>query len=141
MSEKTSGKAPSVCTVPGCGKPHHARGLCQKHYDDYRKKSHGPEAAAAAPPVAGGKKLCSVPGCSRFHHARGYCKMHYAKVVKNSGSGTPRPVSLTTPVVLPSPTTDPEGFAEKRLLLIRQRHRLLQKHRKKTALPEENHPS
>lgn len=107
-----------TCSVAGCNRPHHARGFCQQHYDDFRKRKHRPGGSQA-----GGRKMCSVPGCNRFHHARGYCKMHYAKMAK-TGQVSIKP-SLNVPITLPSPDADPEGFRDKRLLLIRQRHRLM----------------
>jgi hypothetical protein len=57
--------------------------------------------------------------------------MHYAKIVKGGESGgNSKSVSLTATIVLPSSESDPEGFREKRLLLIRQRHRLILKKKK-----------
>ena len=28
-----------LCTVPECGRPHHARGLCSKHYKQWRRQN------------------------------------------------------------------------------------------------------
>ena len=127
MAKKSKKVDTHSCCVQGCHRPHHARGYCQQHYDELRKKDRKTERTVSA----SDRKLCSVPGCNRFHHARGYCKMHYAKIVKNGGSGgSGKSLSSTTPIVLPSPETDPSGFRDKRLLLIRQRHRLMMKKKK-----------
>ena len=127
MAKKPKKVDTRLCCVQGCGKPHHARGYCQRHYDEFRKNDR----ISVRTGVSTKRKICSVPGCHRFHHARGYCKMHYAKIVKAGVSGgNSKSVVPTTPIVLPSPEADPEGFREKRLLLIRQRHRLLLKKKK-----------
>jgi len=127
MAKKPVKEDARSCCVQGCDRPHHARGYCQQHYDEFRKKNRNSDKTGNS----SDRKVCSVPGCNRFHHARGYCKMHYAKIVKGGTSGgNSRNVSPTTPIILPSPETDPEGFRDKRLLLIRQRHRLILKKKK-----------
>lgn len=30
--------APTTCTAPGCDRPHHARGHCQRHYMQWRHR-------------------------------------------------------------------------------------------------------
>jgi hypothetical protein len=90
--------SPARCRVAGCRRKAHARGLCQKHYDEERKSRGSRRAAApgkrresgrlkSAAPAAveddgDGRsvKMCSVPGCAGPHHARGYCKMHYGQL-------------------------------------------------------------
>ena len=57
---------PRTCADPGCNRPVHAKGLCQKHYDAMRKSSAGKR-----------QKACSVPGCNGEHHAQGFCQKHY----------------------------------------------------------------
>jgi hypothetical protein len=86
------------CRAAGCRRKAHARGLCQKHYDEQRKSGASRRAPApttkresgrlrraeAATAGEGGGdrsgKMCSVPGCAGAHHARGYCKMHYGQL-------------------------------------------------------------
>jgi len=118
-------KARRVCSVPGCNRPHHARGLCQKHYDEFRKKDRRARRLARA---GGGNRVrvCSVPGCNRPHHARGYCKLHYARFTK-TGRAVP-----DAPAAPPDPRRNRNRFLAWRLELIRWRHRLLQ-----TRLAEE----
>jgi len=111
--------------------PHHARGMCQQHYDEYRKKNRRDKKPAET------TKSCAVPGCNRMHHARGYCKMHYAKFVKSGKkpeSEKPTVQSAPVSVSLPSPDEDLDVFLEKRLTIIRQRHKnILKKRSKKKA--------
>ena len=63
---------PRLCSVPGCGKRHDARGLCAYHY--------GRESRASA--LSG---ICKVPGCGRAVEARGWCNAHYQRW-KRTGS-------------------------------------------------------
>lgn len=63
---------PRTCSVPGCGRPHEARGLCAYHY--------GRESRASA--LSG---ICKVPGCGRAVEARGWCNPHYQRW-KRTGS-------------------------------------------------------
>ena len=63
---------PRTCSVPGCGRPHEARGLCAYHY--------GRESRASA--LSG---ICKVPGCGRPVEARGWCNPHYQRW-KRTGS-------------------------------------------------------
>jgi hypothetical protein len=83
------------CKVAGCRRKAHARGLCQKHYDQSRKSRSAKRAKrskrtasagrpASAPAEGNGddvsSKMCRVPGCANPHHAKGYCKMHYGQL-------------------------------------------------------------
>jgi len=81
------------CSAPGCGQPTHARGLCQKHYDQSRARETRPRAAPAsgAPKAAGrprqvAETTCSFPGCTAAHHAKGYCKSHYSRARRRGRS-------------------------------------------------------
>lgn len=64
-----------VCSIPGCGKPHRARGWCATHYAWNR--SHG------APKIT--RSHCSVKGCGRKHKAKGLCATH-AWRLRNHGT-------------------------------------------------------
>ncbi len=82
--------ASDTCSVPGCGRPAHAKGLCQMHYDRTRKRGGILRQAALrrepppSPPKmfirAASRKACCVPGCTSAHHAKGYCKSHYSQL-------------------------------------------------------------
>ena len=65
--------AKRVCSVADCGKPAHARGLCNKHY--IRLRNHGDPAVLIKDP----DRICSIPGCGKPHCARGWCSMHWAR--------------------------------------------------------------
>lgn len=64
-----------LCSVDGCGKPHLARGLCNKHY--LRLRIHGH--ALAGGPERHQADFCSDQSCNRRHFSRGLCRRHYAK--------------------------------------------------------------
>ncbi len=62
-----------ICSIPGCGKPHQARGLCSTH--DYRMKKHGtPEIPSHV------KSVCTASGCARLAVAHGVCDRHYRRL-------------------------------------------------------------
>lgn len=124
----------SRCRVPGCRRKIHARRLCQRHYDEHRKKPQparkpGRRRAAAAPasppaiPMAPpgvdmAGKMCCVPGCTNPHHAKGYCKSHYGQLRRRGSiEGLPEDAAGQGPVLSP----------EHRLLEIKKRHEILKK--------------
>lgn len=89
------------CSVEGCARGSHARGLCQMHYDktrsrESRSRAASPDEGASdaaprrAPPLAlrtSSRTTCSFPGCAAPHHAKGYCKSHYSRARRR---GRPR---------------------------------------------------
>jgi hypothetical protein len=82
-----------TCSESGCGRATHARGLCQKHYDQSRARDTRPRGATAPEPArpAGRPRqatetTCSFPGCTAAHHARGYCKSHYSRARRRGKS-------------------------------------------------------
>jgi hypothetical protein len=134
-----------ICRITGCRRKPHARGLCQRHYDQQRKtaaraalprearrgaSSAGPRAGKPAAEAAGAAlavsdasaalagKLCCVPGCTNPHHAKGYCKSHYGQLRRRG-----RIESLSE-----SPGGKPPLLSrEQRLVEIMKRHELLKK--------------
>lgn len=60
-----------LCTIPDCGKPLVARGLCSGHYQRIQKKGYVRPA-----------KPCSIEGCTRQFHSQGYCVKHYKRYLK-----------------------------------------------------------
>jgi hypothetical protein len=55
-----------TCSKRDCPEPHIARGMCSRHYREWRK-DHPPE------------QKCSVATCTSPVLARGWCEMHYAR--------------------------------------------------------------
>ena len=65
-----------ICEVEGCGRPHHGKGLCRKHYDEVR--NHGKIKQKEECSI----KVCKIEGCNEKHHAKGYCERHYRQMKK-----------------------------------------------------------
>jgi hypothetical protein len=61
------------CKVDGCNNPSRARGMCMKHYIQWKRKNN--------------PRKCKVNGCNRGHHAKGYCALHYGRFLKNGEAG------------------------------------------------------
>lgn len=91
--------ASQSCDVPGCGRPHSARGYCGTHYKRWRRG--GPVAGPIAPPR---EPVCSIRGCGRPHRARGLCYLHYNQARREQ---------------------DPEGYAAYHAAYREQRRQLL----------------
>ena len=69
----------NLCTVPGCDRHVHARGLCNPHYQ--RLRAHG-DVRADIPIRDHGRDLCVVPGCGRPHYALDRCVKHYIRLCR-----------------------------------------------------------
>lgn len=119
------------CKIAGCRRKAHARGLCQKHYDEKRKsrtsrrskaKDDTRKSSRRAKPVReeadDGSKMCRVPGCASPHHAKGYCKMHYGQL-RRRGSIEEVPEEEVAEASSLS--------LEQRLVEIKKRHELLKR--------------
>lgn len=65
--------ASKVCSVPGCGREHAARGWCKGHWRRWRLYGN-PEVDMR--PVRG---VCSIPSCGRKCYGHGLCAAHYAR--------------------------------------------------------------
>lgn len=65
------------CTVEGCARSHHGRGLCKTHYmRQLRTGDPGTAQIVTRPPR---QASCTVDGCPRLHQARGLCRTHYSR--------------------------------------------------------------
>jgi len=38
-----AGPLPKQCSVPGCGRPHHAKGYCKAHYNQMQRRCWQPD--------------------------------------------------------------------------------------------------
>ena len=72
-------------TSRGCERKHKAKGLCEFHYQRFRKRM------PLDTPIQFQQKgrLCSVEGCERKHSAKGFCRAHYRRSVKGTSLDTP----------------------------------------------------
>lgn len=76
-----------LCSVEGCGKRRHVRGLCSTH--NWRWKTHGDLYRARRGPLP--PRPCGVEGCKK-HRAvgrRGWCNAHYIRWYKFGDPETP----------------------------------------------------
>lgn len=62
-----------ICSVEGCEKAAHAKGLCPMHYQ--RHRTHG-DVHALHPNKGVG---CLVEGCENPHGSKGFCALHYSR--------------------------------------------------------------
>jgi hypothetical protein len=65
-----------ICTFPGCGREHCARGLCNTHYRQQRETGN----LRPIRPVLNSHDetlRCQFDGCERDQYSRGYCSGHY----------------------------------------------------------------
>lgn len=67
-----------LCSIPGCGKRHLAKGWCLTHYTRWHRRGDPLSLAPAKP-----ERLCSIEGCGRKHEANGFCNGHYKSFKKH----------------------------------------------------------
>jgi hypothetical protein len=70
----------STCTVAGCGRPHHCRGLCQGHYRRWVRTGQ----VSDGPPRRYGDQGCTILRCEREHHGDGFCGAHLKRAYGQS---------------------------------------------------------
>ena len=58
-----------TCSSPNCHAQHHSKGLCNRHYYQFRSK-------------IGNGKSCIVLGCNRVSITREYCEAHYRRFLR-----------------------------------------------------------
>jgi len=68
------------CNHENCFNVAIARGLCNKHYQQYR--NHNPEEFNTENPTE-----CTEEGCTNPYHAKGLCSIHYNKFYRESRLG------------------------------------------------------
>lgn len=73
-----------VCSVEGCERTIHARGLCSTHHSRAIRKGEIEPLQIT--------EFCSIDGCGRGHYGLGYCAPHYRRF-KKYGNATATPIS------------------------------------------------
>lgn len=68
-------KMHDACTVPGCARPHKARGYCQTHYMQFKR-------GVPITPIINARQMvkpesCSYEGCPAPVKSKGLCAAHY----------------------------------------------------------------
>jgi len=71
----------SICSVPGCGGPLKAHGLCSRHAGQFYK--HGKVISAEKIKIPNGNRRCSVEGCDFKYRSNGYCQGHLGQFKKH----------------------------------------------------------
>lgn len=69
-----------ICSVEGCGNPHHAREYCTKHY--LRFKKHGDPNGGVHRSGVDCSGVCSVEGCGMPGRLGGMCQSHWRRFRK-----------------------------------------------------------
>lgn len=69
------------CTVPGCNRPHKARGYCASHYQNFKRG--GPVSAEIKTRDTTPYERCKEADCLAPVKAKGLCHMHYARLLRH----------------------------------------------------------
>lgn len=64
-----------ICSIPGCGKQHAARDLCDPHFRRWQKSGDNFDRSLVVQVERG--PFCTIGGCGKPHVANGYCRNHY----------------------------------------------------------------
>lgn len=65
-------------TCQKCNSPAHTKGMCQKHYMNWKLHSE----------VTSADRQCDMKGCNSRHYARGFCHLHWARKRRTGELGT-----------------------------------------------------
>lgn len=83
-----------ICSIPGCGRRHDARGWCATHYNRWKRTGSTDD------PARINGAACSVAGCDRPAERRTWCSTHYARWRRVGDVQADRPVLQIKPVVV-----------------------------------------
>lgn len=73
-----------ICSIPDCGKPLDALGLCKKHYERIRRARN-----RKPPKIPRSEQSCKWDGCAQPVYAKGVCLPHYRRQRKKPGDLSP----------------------------------------------------
>lgn len=89
-----------ICTVPGCDRPHKAKGLCSTHHQRLRKTG-SLELVGKKSIARWGNTPCSITGCKNTVKAKGLCNMHYLRAFKPRSDWAAKAVNQPAPLIQP----------------------------------------
>jgi hypothetical protein len=88
-----------VCEFSACTKPAAKRGLCESHYQQYRRNGELKPLKKWSRDPSYRPDSCNVEGCFSYSKAKGLCDKHYRRMRVTGSPTTPhRPPSHTSPV-------------------------------------------
>lgn len=98
-----------TCSITGCDRPAHSKGMCKAHYERQRtKKDPGPASVRARASVR--NPVCTVGGCEAPHKAHGLCSTHYSRMVDTGAVDAGRPVRQKNRVGCLVPNCDAKHY-------------------------------
>ena len=71
-----------------CGKKHYSRGLCNTHYQRWKKRG-GPIDSSLLVARVYGREGCVIDGCEKEHMALGLCTMHWQRRKAHGDAAAP----------------------------------------------------
>lgn len=98
----------TVCAIPGCDRPHKARGWCQTHYAQFMRG--GEPAGAIKVRVRDKPPECIEDGCHEPVKSKGLCKTHYQRFLRHGH--VRRPNRTKTPAKCFIATCDNHVYAK-----------------------------
>lgn len=81
-----------ICSVPGCGRKHKARGYCEAHYQHFKRGV--PIKTEIVTRDRTVYEHCTEPECSNPVKSKGLCFVHYARLLRH---GHTKHIDRTTP--------------------------------------------
>ncbi len=79
----------TTCSVEGCGRPHHGKGLCKLHWTRKNRTGNIQEDSPVRERQVG---TCNAEGCDRPKRTKGFCGAHYIRWRKHGDIQSSIPV-------------------------------------------------
>ena len=109
------------CSLDECLRPHHARGYCRAHYQQFHYGKVSDRLNQ--------RGQCSLDECLRPHHARGYCRRHYLRFYRHGDPAITLPAGAQPRKPVPLWITTVEQVMESRPCSRQRAYALLKRER------------